>query len=419
MLVLELLRDRGPLTRAVIARQLGLNPASVTRIVDELLTKGLVLERPPELPKKQRVGRPPVWIEFNSQSSLVAGVDLGDTFIQAALLDLAGSVLRRVSVRAEPGNRGVATVVKLLEDLMCFSTPLRSRLGAVVIGVPGVVIPKDGVVVSAPSLGWRNLSLKHLLEQRVQIPVIVENDVNLRALGEQWRGAGRGSSHLVYVFAGTGIGTGIIVNGELYRGATYSAGEIGYFLPEVCYVGQEFKEFGCLEYLASGFGIAERARTAVLAGKGEGILKKASSPWDINAAHVLAAYQKGDAIARKIVDEAQRFLALALANLTCVLNPEIIVLGGDIVESGVLDLHLFRSWIAKAVPFIPKIVVSALGGDAGLLGAVALALRSTEFLENLLDRSEEGAERGRGWLPRGREKSEIRLMQAHGDNRVS
>jgi glucokinase-like ROK family protein len=388
--VLQLVRDRGPLFCAAIARSLDLNPASVTRIVNELLAKGLVREIPVEPPKKRGVGRPPVWIEFNSQVSLAAGVDIGGTSTDAALLDLAGNMLRRASVRSEPGERGFAILVKLLEDLLLSSAPTEPRPGVIVLGVPGVVDPQDGRVVSAPTLDWRDFPLKGRLEEHFRVPVLVENDVNLHALGEHWRGAGQGILNLVCVFVGTGIGAGIIVGGELYHGTHWSAGEIGHFLPNVRYLGQEFAGFGCLEQLASGYGIAQRGRDAVLAGNGKGILAQAGSPEDIEAIHVLAACREGDRTARQIVDEAQRQLAMALANLACVLNPEVIVLGGGIVKSDVLDLDLLREWVFKAVPVAPRIVVSTLGSDAGLLGAVALALQSEEFLETLLDRSGEG-----------------------------
>jgi len=384
------MRDQGPLFGAAIARSLGLNSASVTRIVNELLAKGLVRECPPGSPTNRGVGRPPVWLEFNPQASLVAGVDLGGTSTHAALLDLAGNMLRCASARSERGERGFASLVKVVEDIVRPSAPTEPTPGAVVIGVPGVVVPEKGIVVSAPALGWRDFPLKRRLEDRFRVPVLVENDVNLHALGEHWRGAGRGVSQLVCVFVGTGIGAGIIVGGELYHGAAWSAGEIGHSLPDVRYLGQKFDGFGCLEQLAAGFGIAQQGRDAVVAGNGTGILAKAGSREGIEATHVLAAAQEGDPTARKIADDAQRFLALALANLTCVLNPEVIVIGGGIIESGLWDLDLLRDRVSQAVPVAPRIVASALGSEAGLLGAVALALRSTEFLETLLDRSGDG-----------------------------
>lgn len=396
--ILELLRDRGPLSRADIARQLGLNPASVTRIVDELRAKGLVLERIPKDPPRRGVGRPPSAIAFNAQARLVAGVDLGGTFARTALLDLGGSFLRRASARSEPGPNGFVALRQLLEELLASADPRGPQPGAIVIGVPGVVRPAQGMVVSAPALGWRHFPLKRRLEAHFGLPVIVENDVNLHALGEQWKGAGQGSAHLACVFVGTGIGAGIIVNGELYRGATCCAGEIGYFVPDVAYLGQAFRGFGCLEQLAAGFGLARRGRQAVLCGDGAGIRARAGSPENLEAMHVLGAARDGDPTARRLVEEAERFLALALVNLTCVLNPEVIVLGGGIVEAGVLDLARIEAWVGQAVPVPPRIVVSALGSDAGLLGAVALALRSHDFLATLLDRAREGAavDRGKG-----------------------
>lgn len=399
--VLNLLRQQGPQSRADIARRLGLNPASVTRIVQELLQKNLLRERPPEPQSKRGTGRPPVWLEFNSQASFVAAVDLGGTFIRAAVLDLAGNVLRRASARSEPGERSLDILMGLLEELMNPTDPLLPKPSAISVGVPGVVTFPEGTVVAAPSLGWRNLPLKRLLWERFPVPIVVENDVNLHALGEHWRGQGQGVSQLVCVFIGTGIGAGIILDGKLYRGATCSAGEVGYLIPDIRYLGQVFDGFGCLEHLASGFGIAQRGRAAVRAGNGDAISTYAgsSSPEGIEASHVLDAYREGDPTARGIVEEAQRYIALALADVACVLNPEVIVIGGGIVESGVLDLQLLRDWVAKAVPSAPKLVFSTLGSDAGLLGGVALAWESPEFLEALLDRASGPSERRQRPMP--------------------
>lgn len=394
--ILELLRDRGPLSRAEIARHLGLNPASVTRIVDELLAKGLVLERTPKDPPRRGVGRPPSVITFNTQACLVAGVDLGGTFARTALLDLSGTILRRVSTRSEPGDAGFVALRDLLEELLASADPQGPQPGAIVIGVPGVVQPTQGVVVAAPALGWRHFPIKRRLEKHFGLPVIVENDVNLHALGEHWKGAGQGAAHLVCVFVGTGIGAGIIMNGELYRGATFCAGEIGYVVPDVTYLGQAFRGFGCLEHLAAGFGLAQRGREAILRGDGAGILARAGSLENLEAMHVLMAARDGDPTARRLVEEAQRFLALTLANITCVLNPETIVLGGGVVEAGVLDLPQIEAWVRLAVPEPPKIVVSSLGSDAGLLGAVALAMRSHDFLATLLNRTHVRAEEDLG-----------------------
>lgn len=390
--ILELLRDRGPLSRAEIARYLGLNPASVSRILDELLAKGVVLERD-EIRSRRGVGRPPSPVIFNARVCSVISVDMGGTFTRAALLDLEGSVLRRTQARTEPGRRGFIVLMKVLEELLS-SDDNCPQVGAIALGIPGVVRPEEGVVVFAPALGWRNFPCKRLLEERFGVPVVVENDVNLHALGEHWKGAGRGTSHLVCVFVGTGIGAGIVVNGQLYRGSFYYAGEIGYIVPDVRYLGRAFQKFGCLEHLSAGYGLARRGRAAVRRGKGAGILKHAESPENVEATHVLTAAREGDVTAQRLVEEAQRYLAIALISLTCALNPELIILGGGIVESGVFDLQRLQHWVELAVPMPPQITFSVLGSDAGLLGGVALALRSKDFLAALLERSCEGVEVG-------------------------
>ncbi len=386
--VVQLVYNQGPISRSDIARNLGLDIASVSRIVSELIARDILQERSIGPRRRHGVGRPPQLLEFNPQVRSVIAVDLGGTSVRAALLDLFGRVFRRASIRSEPKEQGLETLINLIQDFVDYAKSSGSIVGAITVGVPGIVIPHEGRVVAAPSLKWHDIPLKRLLEEKFQIPAIVDNDVNLHAMGEYWQGAGRGMSPLVCVFVGTGVGAGIIIDGKIYYGATYSAGEIGYSFPDPGHLGKEFKEYGCLESIAGGYGIAQRGKAAVLSGNGKAILEKAGSLEDIEARHVIEAFYDGDDIARNIIEEAQRALIVSLINLSCILNPKMIVLGGGVIKSGILDLNAVIDLVNKAVPFPPKIVMSTLNDDAGLLGGVALVMQSIEFWRKLLDRFE-------------------------------
>ena len=272
-------------------------------------------------------------------------------------------------------------MMALVEGLLHVPRLPGQKVRAIGIGAPGVPRSQEGVVVWAPSLGWREMPLKKIVEERFGIPTFVENDVNLHALGEHWRGAGRGVRDLVCIFIGTGIGAGIIINDELYRGADEAAGEVGYIIPHEKYLGRSYGEFGCLESLAAGPGIVRSARQAIQQGIPTAILDLAAGDEGaITAELVFAAARQGDAVAQKIVDETVRYLSIAVANVASIINPRRIVLGGGIAKSDDLILEPIKRLIQGVVPAMPEIVPSQLGSDAGVLGAVSLALRSTEDL---------------------------------------
>jgi len=377
--ILQLLCDRGPLSRAEIAKILHLNPATVTRIVNELIEENWILDRGHKDHGAAKGGRRPRLLEFNHKAALIIGLDVGGTKIVGALVDLEGNILYRQVSRSWPGHDGLENLVNLVRMLVGVPRSPKQKIKAIGIGVPGIVRNKEGVVVWAPSLGWRELPLKRILEEKVGIPTFVENDVNLHTLGEHWRGAGQGVQNLVCIFIGTGIGAGIIIGGELYRGANEAAGEVGYILPNEKYLGKRYDEFGCLEYLAAGIGIAQRARAAVREGKGEAILKLAGgNPEEVNAEHVFMAARNGDPFAQEIVTDVVKYLAIAVANVSCILNPEMIILGGGVVNSSDLLLEPIKKLVQGTVPVMPKIVLSKLGAEAGVVGA-AVALRSSLF----------------------------------------
>jgi glucokinase-like ROK family protein len=378
--ILRVLRERGPLSRTEIAGLVHLNPSTVSRIVSELLAEHLVFEER-KGQSSAKGGRQPIFLQFNYKASLIVGLDLGGTSMVGALADLEGNILYRESVPSRYGQEGLEALMALVEGLLHAPRLPGQKVRAIGIGAPGVTRSQEGVVVWAPSLGWREMPLKKIVEERFGIPTFVENDVNLHALGEHWRGAGRGVRDLVCIFIGTGIGAGIIINDELYRGADEAAGEVGYIIPHEKYLGRSYGEFGCLESLAAGPGIVRSARQAIQRGIPTAILDLAAGDEGaITAELVFAAARQGDAVAQKIVDETVRYLSIAVANVASIINPRRIVLGGGIAKSDDLILEPIKRLIQGVVPAMPEIVPSQLGSDAGVLGAVSLALRSTEDL---------------------------------------
>jgi predicted NBD/HSP70 family sugar kinase len=372
--VLEILREEGPLARSAIARRLQLSPPTITRIVAGLLESGLVFERDDGA---STGGRPPTLLEFNARASSMIGVYIGQHMF-GALADLNGQILERRSVVAVPGDEGVQRLIGLIEDLRCEAALLGIPVRGACIGAPSIVVFPTGVVAWSPTLGWRNLPLRQILEDNLKLPVFVENEVNLIALGESWRGAGRGISSLVCISLGDGIGAGVVLEGNLYRGAQHAAGEIGYIIPGERFLGQSYDSYGCLEGLAGSTGIVQRTQARLAAGAPSGLSAEyGPNATRLTAPAVLAAARNGDPTACAVVAETIDYLSIAVANLACILNPQRIIVSGEMAEFGDLFIEPIRTRLGGLLPAIPDIVLSELKTDAAILGAVATALRQT------------------------------------------
>ncbi|MEA3335102.1 MAG: ROK family transcriptional regulator [Chloroflexota bacterium] len=374
--VLKLLREEGPFARAEIARQLHLSPPTITRIVADLIEGRLVLEREAS---DSTGGRPPTLIEFNAQAGSVVGVYIGQQ-MTGALANLSGRVLARRSKDSLTGDAGVQQLLTLVADLLEEANRRGVPVRGVAVGAPSIVLFPQGVVVWSPTLGWQNLALKDILTERLGVPVFIENEVNLIALGESWRGAGRGLENLACISLGGGIGAGLILNGRLYRGAGSAAGEIGYMIPSQRLLSQEYDTFGCLEGIAGSLGIINRAQERIRAGEmsllhDEG--NNGAEPHSLTVSQVLEAAREQDSLACAVVSETVDYLSVAIANLACLIAPERIIISGELAEYGDLFIEPIRQRLQGLIPHTPDIVVSELKLDAVILGAVAVALRET------------------------------------------
>jgi len=375
--VLGLLREHGPLSRSDVAKLLNISPPTVTRIVSQLIEEGLLCEGE-TAESSSKIGRPPTLLHFNFQARIVIGVDVGGAKTTGSVADLHGDIVYRKTAPSIPDgdrSRSLPAFLDFLEDLLGAAPAPRKKVRGIGVGVPSFVLERDGTVVWAPALGWRNVPLKRLIEDRFGIPAFIENDVNLAALGESQFGIGRGIRNLACIFVGTGIGGGLILNGELYRGHGGAAGEVGYMVPSPGLLEHSYDdEFGCLESLAAGPGVVRRAEEAI----SKGAQTSLEIGDDLTAKQVFQAARDGDALAQKVVTETVDYLAQAVANVACTLNPEMIILGGALTRSGDLLLEPIKDRVRRVVPFLPKIVLTQLGDDAVLQGAIALAIRATQ-----------------------------------------
>jgi len=305
------------------------------------------------------------------------GIDLGGTQLRVTVADERGR-LKTVVRRPTEAHRGRQHVIDRIvaavgEALEADGTAAR-QVRALGIGLPGPVDPSAGLVISPANLpGFRNVPLNRILTRATGIPSYLHHDAHLAALGEHRRGAARGASEMIYVTVSTGIGAGILLGGELYAGAHGIAGEVGHIVLQrngpLCTCGQR----GDLEAIASGTGIARAARELAPGTPGSA-LHGLEHP---HAQDVVRAARAGDELATSILENAGRYLGVAMGTLVNLFNPQLIVLGGSVIKAGNLLLRPMRrsmnasSW--KAARRGLRIVRPALGDDAGLIGAVEYA----------------------------------------------
>ena len=368
--ILEIIRRESPISRAAIAQKLQVSLPTVMRIVDDLITEGLVRN---QVEKEWSGGRRRSLLEFNAHEHVVVGVDLGGTKIYGAIADLGGKILQEVEVKRHQtsGEGSLEVLIEVIETLMSSPQLEGRRFHGIGVGVPGVTLHRDGIVVLAPSLNWRDYPLRDKLSERFSVPIMVDNDLNLAALGEHWFGAAQNNKTVVLVSLGTGIGAGIIINGAIFRGARQSAGEVGYIFPGREFLGTRYDGFGALETVASGSGITARAREA---------LKdrlSAAELANLTAETVFEADARGEAWAQTIINDALDYLAIMVINISAVIDPEIIILSGGMMNSRDLVAPILKR-IDGAMPVMPEIVRSPLGYRATVLGAIVNVLQNTD-----------------------------------------
>jgi predicted NBD/HSP70 family sugar kinase len=372
--LLEYLRSHGPTSRAQLARATGLSKPTVSQALAGLEDARLVRAVGQSISSKG--GRVAILYEPNPDAGYVVGVDVGRGWIRAAVANLAGQIIARNDKPndAQSASALVALISRLTRDVVAQAGLSWSQVVHAVIGTPGVFDEQSKRVLFSSNLPeWGRHGLVTELQVAFGLSLSVENDANLAALGERSYGWGSSASTFVYIWIGTGVGMGIVINGALYRGARGAAGEIG-FLPfgwdDVVEESGNISEnyLGMFEEAASAGGIVRQSQELGL-------------PASLSPKQIFDAAQQGDSKALAVVEQEGYRLALAIAAVTAVLDPELIVLGGRIGQRGELLLPPLERRLQRLTPLRPRIVVSKLGEDSVLLGSIATAL---EVAHNLV-----------------------------------
>ena len=378
--VLRLIRSSGPLSRADAAEQTGLTRPTISAVVAELLAEGWIQEVGTG---ESSGGRPPILLQFNPKARWVIGAELGAGHVRAILTDLNGTVAHRIKYRVESSDPMVELgrlerAVRELLDVVA-AQPVPVPVAGLGLGITGMVDHKAGVWQYSPHFDVENLPVGDILQERLNLPVRVENDARAMAWGEHYFGVGRGVQNLAFIRVGVGIGAGIIIGGRLYRGAHGGAGEIGHTLVDDegsrCRCGS----YGCLETRASATAIARRAVRRIRMGQSSMIPDLVDGNLDaVIATTVIQAARAGDRLALETLVEAGRYLGLAIGNLVNLLNPSLVIVGGGTSSAGNLLLEPLREVaLARTLPALRnqvQILLTPLGEDACPMGGAALVI---------------------------------------------
>ena len=355
-LVLELIRSEQPISRASISKKLGLSRSTISAIVDELLLKKIVVELGLGSSTKEG-GRKGIELGFNPKSAYGVGVDIGGTKILIVITDWDGEIVYKEKLTT---STNVDELISMLKTCIEESGIEQNLIISMGVGVPGITNTETGIVIDSPALGWKNLELMRILQVHFPFPVAINNDVNCAALGERWLGSGGNSKDMVFIAFGTGVGSAIISRGELIEGQGYSSGEIGYFI-DIEDVKQGFTNsmgsFGTFENKTSGLALSKHGYSSI---------------------ELFKQYQANDQLAVEAIQTFILHVSIALANISSLLNPEKIIIGGGVSESLAAVVEQIKENVEKFTPIPSKVELAQLGTDAGALGAIAYAFKKLQ-----------------------------------------
>lgn len=375
-LILECLRRGAPLSRAELAQITGLNKATVSSLVKELLDSQFVQETGITAGDP---GRPSIQLNLNPQAGGIIGAEVGVDFLTVILADFSAEILWR-RTESTLGLAGQEAILDRLEVVLqdaCLQAQSRSmRLLGMGLGIPGLLNAATGTLIFAPNLNWSNVPIKQRLQEKFNFPVFVDNEASLAALGETYFGAARESDFVLYVSAGVGLGGGIVLNRRLLPGAAGFAGEVGHMTMDPNGPRCNCGNFGCWETFVSQWAVFRRVREAVAAGQASSLVMAVQG----NLGHltiplVVEAARSGDKVARAALEETGRYLGIGLANLINALNPQRVVFGGilsighEFLLPAIRDVVQQRAlrWSRETT----EIVIAAYGDSACVMGGVA------------------------------------------------
>jgi len=307
----------------------------------------------------------------------IVGVDIGGHNIRTVISSLEGEILTKRSAKidrdADNEQTNVAILAKEIKDALDEFGITESNLAGVGVGVPSPVDPEKGTLLICPNIPyWTGLNLGESLQEYISVPIEIENDVNIATLGEYWKGSARGCRNFFFIGIGTGIGGGAFINGKVHSGSNFCAAEIGYLVLAPNQRERRVGDLGWFESVASGLALDQEGKRAAHMNSTGKLSEIAGSPDDVNSLTVFEAASQGDSDAAAILEQAYEYYALAVVNITSLLDPDAIIFGGGMAAQGEVLLAPVRSRAAAYGLPVPDLRCAELGEEAQIYGAVYL-----------------------------------------------
>lgn len=317
--------------------------------------------------------------------NIIIGIDIGGTTIKMGILTTAGEITKKWEIPTDTSNGGrliVDHICHSLEHVLKESNQNKDHIMGIGLGAPGFIDAEKGFVFEAVNIGWRNLELTDLLEKNLGLPAFLENDANVAVLGENWLGAGNQDKNVLAVTLGTGVGGGIIANGDILNGASGTAGEIGHITVDekgpLCNCGRK----GCLETFVSATGMVRQAMEKVESNPNSKLAKRFEEHGFISTKDIFELAKDNDSASQQIIDFTTNILGKTLSNVATVLNPSKILIGGGVSKAGSqLLTPLKAAFVKYSLPRVHldcEFKIAQLGNDAGMIGAAYLVKQQTE-----------------------------------------
>ena len=362
-ILLNAIKSEGEISRAALAHRTGLSPATVTAITGQLIQENLIFEK---TTGDSTGGRPPIMLALNPRGGFVVGVKLMEDHLVGGLTDLNASILAKdeLTLKDKEVDSCVENLAVLVDRLVKEAGIRKKQLMGVGVGLAGVVNSAEGIVKQNPFFGWKDIKLRDQLQKRLRVPVYIDNDVNTLTLSEKWIEPSQSESNFIVVTVGRGVGMGIVINGQIYRGKAGGAGELGHVIIDpqgpLCSCGRR----GCLESLISDTALVKQAQTSLDA--------------DISDLDELVRRAENEPKAAAILADAGTLLGRQLANLVNIFDPKLIIISGEGVRMGDHFFEAMRTaFYAHVMPGLAEdteIRVNSWGDDIWALGAASLVI---------------------------------------------
>lgn len=383
--VINIIREKGPVNKAEIARLVGLSIPTVMRLTDELIEKNLIRETGKG---ESTGGKPPLMLEFRPDSHYIIGVDIGTTHIKTIVMNMVAEIICRVetpTLVTDPSEQVIDRILDTIAQAIAkVEIPLSRYLG-IGLGMPGLLDATCGKVLFSPDFKWENVDLTGPVKSRFGLPVYMSNVTRAMAVGEKWFGLAKDVENFMCVNLGYGIGAAIFINNRIYSGSSDSSGEFGHMTLEKNGPQCSCGNYGCLEALASANAMSKKAAFLIERGESSTILSLADGKTaNINAKLIFDAAKAGDGLGREIVREATEYIGIAISNAVNFIDPELIILEGGVAKAGDILINGIKRIVERRqMKYAGRklsIVASRMEEDAAAIGAAAVLLG--ELVEN-------------------------------------